>query len=195
MNKVEFLKELELNLFKMKDSEKNKFITYYDEMISDYIENGMVEDEAVKKIGTPNKIAQELMGEYDSVKLNLPSFGSKSLNIIITIIGFPLWGSVLLTVALLVLSAYILLWCIPIAAGAGCVGFLASAIVGIVGAPFVIAQSISIGVIQLGSGIASIGISLLLGIATIASTKKFISITKNFNIKLVALFKRKVVIR
>lgn len=195
MNKVEFLKELELDLLKMKDSEKSKFIVYYDEMISDYIENGIVEDEAVKKVGAPDKIAQELMGEYDSVKLNLPSFGSKSLNIIITIIGFPLWGSVLLSIALLVLSAYIILWCVPFAAGAGSLGFIASAIVGIVGAPFVIAQSISIGLIQLGSGIASIGISLILGIATVVLTKKFISITKKFNIKLVALFKKKVVIR
>ena len=32
----------------MNDSENNKFITYDDEMISDYIENGMIEEEAVK---------------------------------------------------------------------------------------------------------------------------------------------------
>ncbi len=195
MNKVEFLKELELYLLKMNDSEKNKFITYYDEMISDYIENGMIEDEAVKKIGTPVKIAEEILDDYNSVKLNLPSTESKILNIIITIIGFPLWGSVLLSVILLVLSVYILFWCVPIITGAGCVGFFASAIIGIVGTPLVMSQSISIGVIQLGTSVASVGITVLLGIVTIDLSKRFMNITRKFNVKLVELFKRKVVIR
>lgn len=195
MNKAEFLKELAFHLKKMNDSEKNKFIIYYDEMISDYVENGITEEEAVKKIGTPMKIADELLEDYDSVKLNLPSTGNRTLNIIITTIGFPLWGSVLLAVALLVLSAYIIIWCVPLATGAGCAGFFASAIIGIVGAPFVMAKSISFGMLQLGTGIASIGIAVLLGLFTIDSSKKFIIITKQFNIKLVALFKKKVVIR
>lgn len=195
MNKVEFLKELEFNLLKMNVSDKNKFITYYDEMISDYIENGMMEEEAVKKIGTPVSIAKELMEDYDSVKLNLPSTGSRAINIILTIIGFPLWGSVLLSVILLVFSIYVLFWCVPFCTGAGCIGLSASAIIGIIGSPFVMSHSFSIGMLQLGAGIASIGISILLGIVTIDLTKKFIIITKKFNVKLVALFKKKVVIR
>lgn len=195
MNKLEFLKELAFYLQKMNNSEKNKFIIYYDEMISDYVENGVTEEEAVKKIGTPMKIAEELLDDYDSVKLNLPSTGSRALNIILTIIGFPLWGSMLLMVILLVFSIYVLIWCVPFVTGAGCAGFFASAIIGIVGAPFVITKSVSVGIMQLGTGIASIGISVLLGIVTIDLSKKFINITKKFNVKLAALFKKKVVIR
>ncbi len=195
MNKADFLKLLEADLQKMNASEKNKYINYYDEMISDYVENGMTETEAVKKVGSPTKIASELLGDYDSVKFNLPSTGSRALNITLTIIGFPLWGSVLLSVALLVLSIYVLIWCVPFATGAGSAGFFASAMLGILGSPFVIAKSGSIGVMQLGLGIASIGISALLGLATIYLSKKFVGITKKFNIKLVALFQKKVVIR
>ncbi len=195
MNKVEFLKELEFNLLKMNVSDKNKFITYYDEMISDYIENGMMEEEAVIKIGTPVSIAKELMEDYDSVKLNLPSTGSRVVNIVLTIIGFPLWGSVLLSVILLIFSIYILFWCVPFVTGAGCVGLSASAMIGIIGAPFIMSHSFSLGMLQLGLGIASIGISILLGIVTIDLTKKFVILTKKFNVKLVALFKKKVVIR
>jgi uncharacterized membrane protein len=195
MKKVEFLKELEFYLQKMNTSEKNKFVIYYDEMISDYIENGVSEEEAIQRIGTPMKIAEELLADYDSVELKLPSTGSKAWNRILTIIGFPLWGSVLLTVILFVFSIYILIWCVPIAAGAGCAGFFASSIVGIVGTPFVISKSVSIGIIQLGTSIASIGISVLLGIVAIDLSKRFINITKLFNVKLVTLFKKKVVIR
>lgn len=195
MNKEDFLNELSFCLQKMSNTEKEKFLIYYDEMISDYVENGVNEEEAVTKIGTPKKIAEELLDNYDSVKINLPSTGSKVLNIVLTIIGFPLWGSVLLSVILLVASIYVLIWCVPFVTGAGCAGFFATSIIGIIGTPFVMVKSFSVGLLQLGTGIASIGISLLLGIVTIDLSKKFIITTKKLNIKLVALFKKKVVIR
>lgn len=195
MNKAEFLKELEFHLQKMNDSEKNKFITYYDEMISDYVENGRTEAEAVIKIGTPLNIAKELLEGYDNVKLNLPSTGNKFLNISIAIIGFPLWGSVLLTIALLVFSIYVMIWCVPVAAGAGCVGFFSSAIIGLIGTPLVMIRSIPLGVMQLGTSMASIGISVLLGIATVSMSKSFVGITKKFNGKLVQLFRKRAVVR
>lgn len=195
MNKAEFLNELSFCLQKMNTTEKNKFIIYYDEMISDYVETGMAEIDAVKKIGIPKKIAEELLESYDNAKIDLPFTQNKALNLIVTIVGFPLWGSVLLTVILLVISIYVIFWCVPFATGVGCVGFLATSIIGIFGTPFVMAKSISIGLIQLGTGIASIGISVLLGISTLYLSKKFVIITKKFNLKLVALFKKKVVIR
>jgi uncharacterized membrane protein len=195
MNKAEFLNELTLCLQDMNDTERNKFVVYYDEMISDYMENGMKEEIAVNKIGIPKKIAEELINNNDNVRIDLPSSGNKVLNRVLTIIGFPLWGSVLLSVILLVFSIYVLIWCVPFAAAAGSVGFLASSILGIIGSPFVMVRNISVGMMQHGTGIASIGISLLLGIVTIQLSKKFVVITKNFNRKLTALFKKKVVIR
>jgi uncharacterized membrane protein len=195
MNKAEFLNELSFCLQNMDDSEKNKFIIYYDEMISDYIENGMSEEDAVNKIGVPKKIAKELLDDYGSVKLNIPSTGSRGLNFIITVIGFPLWGSVLLSFILMVFSIYVIIWCAPVATGAASIGFLATSIIGIVGSPFVMIKNVPIGIMQLGTGIASIGISLLLGFATIDLSKKILIITKNLNIKLVGLFKKKVVVR
>lgn len=195
MSKAEFLSELELSLHSMKDNEKSKFITFYDEMIDDYVENGMTEAEAISKIGTPKKIAVELLENNDSVKLNLPLPGNKLFNIIITIIGFPLWGSLLLTFILSILCVYILIFCLPVSTGAATVGFLAASIIGIIGSPFVIAHSLSTGLMQLGIGIASVGISFFLGLITIALYKKFILVNKSFNAYLKKLWKKKVVIR
>ena len=104
-------------------------------------------------------------------------------------------SKVLLTVLLLVFSAYIVIWCAPVVTGASCVGFLTSSIVGIIGTPFVLAKSFSIGMIQLGTAISSIGISILLGLLTIYLSKKLIIITKKFTSKLATLVKKKVVIR
>ena len=173
MNKAEFLKSLDSDLMKMNAAEKKKYIIYYDVIISDYVDIGMTEVEAVNKIGSPAKIAKELIEDHDSVKLNLPTTGSRLLNITLTIIGFPLWGSVLLGIALFVLSIYITIWCVPLVTSAGCAGLFTSAIIGILGSPFVMAKSFSVGLMQLGLGIASIGISALLGIASIYLVKKF----------------------
>ncbi len=194
MNKAEFLKELSFCLQHMNDSEKNKFIIYYDEMISDYVENGMTEEEAVDKIGSPKKIAEELLDDSGSVKISLPSTGIKGLNVLLTVLGFPLWGSLLLAFILMVFSLYVIIWCAPFATGALSIGFFTTSIIGIAGSPFVMIKSVSIGIMQLGIGIASVGISLLLGFATIDLSKKLIILTKNLNAKLAALFKKKVVI-
>ncbi len=192
MNKIVFLKELELSLNKLKASEIEKHINYYDEMISDYMENGMSEESAVERIGNPKMIAKELMEGYDSIKITMPGTGSRILNIVLLILGFPLWGSLLLSAVLLLLSFYIVLWCIPFATGASGIGFFAASIVGIIGSPFVMVNSVSVGIIQLGAGIASIGISTLFIFATIILYRKIIILTKNFNKKLKGMFWRRV---
>lgn len=195
MNKEIFLKELALYLKKMKRVDKDRYITFYDEMISDYIENGISEEDAVIKIGAPKRVAEELLESHGSVKIDIPSTGNSTSNIILIILGFPLWGSLLLAGILLLVSIYIFLWCIPFATGIGCIGFFSTSIISIIGSPFIMGKSFSVGIIQLGTGIASIGIAILLGFATIKSSKKFIDITRKFNIKFVALLKKRVVIR
>lgn len=61
MNKSTFLKSLKKYLRKLKYSEILKHISYYDELLSDMVENGAAEAEALEKIGSPKKIAQEIL--------------------------------------------------------------------------------------------------------------------------------------
>lgn len=49
MNKAYFLDSLEQNLGSLLREERFKFISYYDEIIEDYIEDGYSEKDAVKK--------------------------------------------------------------------------------------------------------------------------------------------------
>lgn len=193
MNKTIFLKELGFHLQKMKNTDKDRFISFYDEMISDYMEDGMTEEDAVIKVGTPKMVAEELLESYDTVKINMPMTSSRIINIILLILGFPLWGSLVLAGILLLASSYIVIWCLPFTTGVGSIGLFTTSIISIIGSPFIMANSLPLGIIQLGTGIAAIGFSVLLGAATILLSKNFIIITKNFNAKLVTLFKRKVV--
>lgn len=194
MSKKEFFKDLSMYLSKMKEADRNKFINYYEEMISDYMEDGLSEEEAVNKVGDPKIVAKELVDNSTGIKINLPSTGSKAINLFFLIAGFPLWGSILLTIILSVLSIYLVLWCLPFALGASCIAFFASSIVGVVGSPFIMAESLPHGVLQLGTGIAAIGLSLILGIAAIDLSKWVSWLTKTWNAKLLSVFRKKVVI-
>lgn len=61
MNKHTFFKTLKKHLKKLKYSAVQKNISYYDELLSDMVENGATEAEALEKIGSPKKIAQEIL--------------------------------------------------------------------------------------------------------------------------------------
>lgn len=61
MNKKEFLKKLKHELRKLKKEERNKYIEYYDEIISDIVERGVSEEEAIAKQGDVEKIAQDIL--------------------------------------------------------------------------------------------------------------------------------------
>lgn len=61
MNKSAFLKTLRKQLRSLTPAELQKNIGYYDEMIADMTENGLSEEAAVQKIGTPEAVAQEIL--------------------------------------------------------------------------------------------------------------------------------------
>lgn len=193
MTKSTFIDTLRGLLESLNEDECNKFISYYEEIIEDYKESGLTEEEVIKKIGSPQSIAKNILSEEDSININIPSFNSKILNIILLILGFPLWGSLLLTVVLLILSAYIIIWCIPFTTGVSSIAFLAAALFSIVGSPFMMADVLTVGIVQLGLGIASVGIFILLGFITIYLSKKFIFITKQLTFKVFKSFNKKVV--
>ena len=61
MTKSEFLVILEKELKSLTVEERNKTITYYSEMISDMIDGGLSQEEAVEKLGNPKDIAKEIV--------------------------------------------------------------------------------------------------------------------------------------
>lgn len=61
MNKAQFLKKLKHQLHNLKRSEREKYISDYEEMISDMMENGMTEQEAVSKLGDIKRISKEIL--------------------------------------------------------------------------------------------------------------------------------------
>lgn len=61
MSKQEFLKKLNYKLRKLKKSERKKYIDYYDEMISDIMDNGISEEDAIERQGSVEEIASDII--------------------------------------------------------------------------------------------------------------------------------------
>lgn len=65
MNKKEFLGKLRKALRKLDKKECDKYISYYEEIISDMVDGGMSEQEAVEKQGAINDIAVDILKNTD----------------------------------------------------------------------------------------------------------------------------------
>ena len=80
MNKRNFLEELKKELRRLKASEIQKHLSYYEEMISDMTEHNMSEAEAVARIGSPKDAAREILESASAGDL-------RSKNTAVSIIG------------------------------------------------------------------------------------------------------------
>ncbi len=65
VKKEEYLKKLGKKLRKLKNHERTRQLEYFDEILTDMMENGMTEEEAVEKIGDLEKTAKEILEQCD----------------------------------------------------------------------------------------------------------------------------------
>ncbi|MGE1119162.1 DUF1700 domain-containing protein [Bacillus altitudinis] len=193
MNKKEFLASLEKHLHRLGEKESDRFIEYYDEMIEDYQEDGYSEQEAVHQVGQPAIIAEGIMKEQGIKTIQVPTFGEKATRLSILILGFPLWGSILATVFLLILSVYMVIWCVPLVTGTMTLVGLLGGFWSIIGSPFIFQGGLHVVVTQIGVGILLLGVGLLSGIATAYLTKLFVQVTVQTTKAFMGMFKKKVV--
>ena len=147
--------------------EKAKALEFYEEAISDRIEDGLTEDEAVAAIGTPDEIAQQILMDTPLPKLvkakAKPEKGFKVWEIILLVLGFPIWFSVLLAAGLVALSLIIVLFAIVLsffaiilALGLGGIVLVVASIL------MMIAGGGSASIFNIGIAILCIGLAVLL---------------------------------
>lgn len=181
MNKNEFLVELRKKLATLPQSEIDKSISYYEEIISDRIEDGMTEEEAISGLSDIDKIVSDIMHDTPLstlMKARLNSSKEKATNkalwITLVIIGSPIWFPILLAFGIVILSIYIVAWSIILTIYAVELSFALGCLSGIIGG---IATSIAgnptAGIFMIGSGLIIGGISILLFKPIILLTKEF----------------------
>lgn len=131
MNKREFLNCLEMELRSLPEAERNQMRMYYSEMISDKMEEGKTEEEAVAELKRPQYIAEEILANSEFQKENAEYQGAvqpftmhRLWMTILAIACIPcwIWGvSMMISVAGIVVTAFFI-WKESEAAFVVCIG-------------------------------------------------------------------------
>ena len=120
MTKADFLQLLERALAQLPEEERRANLEYYSELLDDMLEEGMTEAEATAKLGSPSQIAQSILQEVPLGKLvstrMKPKSGWTPLAIVLAVVGSPVWVPLLLLAAALVLSLFVSIWALGVAA-------------------------------------------------------------------------------
>lgn len=116
MNKLDFLFELEKRLQALPDQEKKQALEYYFEIIDDRMDCGMTEEEAVAACGNVDEIAKQIIMDTPLTKLvkqkNKSRRRMQAWEIVLLILGFPIWFSLGVAVFCVLLAISICLWAV-----------------------------------------------------------------------------------
>lgn len=114
MTKQEFLSELERALGKLPHAEVEQALAFYDEAISDRMEDGLSESEAVAGLGPIDEIAAQIAAETPPIPRAIAraNTGSRTLNIVLLAVFSPIWVPVALALAAAALAVYVAIWAV-----------------------------------------------------------------------------------
>lgn len=170
MTKVEFLDELKKQIAEYPSGETEQSLEYYSEMIDDRMEDGMTEGEAVASLGKIEDIARQIKEELPLATLVKQKTKEKTHGkrlpvwaIILLILGFPLWGGLVITILAVVVSLYAVIWAIDIALWSLVIVFAVSSLVGVIGCVLsAVHGAFGSALFYLGAGMVCVGLGIFL---------------------------------
>ena len=185
MMKKMFLDRLRNRLSHLPKEEQDERIAFYSEMIDDRMEDGLTEEEAVKAITSVDEITKEVIIDFEGVNSEntikekvtaLVKDKKKTGNILLVVLGFPVWFSLLISLIAILFSLYVVGWAIivslwAVVAALG-VSFIGGTILGII----YLFQGAS--AILLGLSIACGGLSIFFFFGVKELTKLYCVFTK-----------------
>ena len=183
MNKAEFLEKLASRICSLPEDDIEKSLEYYSEMIDDYIEDGVSENEAVERIGSMDSIVAQILSDVSLVKIVKKRAKDRKkmsgVGITLIILGFPLWFSLLVVAVAVGVSLYASLWSVIISLWASFGALVGSAFGGLVGGvTCVCVGDCSFGLLLISAALVCAGLSIFAFYGCKAATKGSILLTK-----------------
>lgn len=165
MHKAEFLAEIRRRIQGLPQSDIEKFLDYYAEMIDDYTEDGHTEEEAIRELGSVEQIVEQILKEIPLPRLVQekvrPSRALRAGEIILLLLGSPLWVPMVLAVLALFFGAYVLLWAAVAVLYAIDLSAFACGAAGVFSIlPFSLSGNAPQGIFIFGAGLVCIGVGL-----------------------------------
>ncbi len=183
MTKNEFLAELKERLAGVSEADMKQSLDYYTEMIDDRMEDGLSEEEAVAAVGTPGEIAGEILGEMPLAKLVKARVKPKrrmvAWEIVLLVLGSPIWLSLLIALLAVVFSLYISFWAVIVSLWATVLALGAAALAGVLGLFTATAGGhVWTGIALLGAGVFLAGLTIFAYYGCLYATKGICFLSK-----------------
>lgn len=183
MNKQEFINELKCDLSGLSDADLNERLNFYSEMIDDRIDEGLSEEEAVSQIGSVNDIISQIASEMSLTKLVKEKIRTKRVlkvwEIILIILGSPVWVPILISLFAVIISVYISVWSVIISLWAAFASVAISGLAAVVcGFGFMFGVNSVMGAVLVAVGLVCMGVSVFLFYGCKYATYGVIFLTK-----------------
>ena len=188
MNKQEFLVHLRKCLCGLPQSDIEERLNFYCEMIDDRMEEGLTEEEAVSAIGSVDEIVTQVIADTPLVRIAKERIKSKRrLNmgeIVLLVLGSPIWISLCISAFAVILSLYISLWAVIVSLWAVFASFAACFIGGVLACVFfAVGGNGASGLAILAAGIVCAGLSIFVFYGCKAATKGTLIFTKKIALR------------
>lgn len=183
MNKERFLAELRVRLAGASQTDIEKTLDYYREMIDDHMEDGLTAEEAVSALGTLDEIVAQVLAtaptEQRAKEPARPSRKLRGWEILLLVLGSPLWLTLLIAAFVVLLSVFVVLttvvvtlYAIDLAIATSGVALLASSLIS-----FVRVDGIT-GLFLLGTGLICAGLSILFFFGANLATRGVVALSR-----------------
>ena len=200
MNKYEFLTNLRAKLWALPEEDKQRSVDYYAEMIDDRMEDGLSEEEAVAAIGDLDEIVQQILSETPRLPAEVKKEEEQKKQkrkvswweSVLLVLGFPVWGALLIAVSTVVFSVWIGLWSVVIALYATAFALAVSAI-GLLIAAFSLLwiRHFAKGTVLVGGALVCAGLAVLIFLLSNLAAKGLAALTRLIWNGATGIFKRK----
>lgn len=196
MNREEFFASLRQRLAGMPPEELADRCAFLGEMIDDRMEEGASESDAVASLGSVEDAAAQILAETPLTHLVKervrPRRALRAWEIVLLVLGSPIWLSLLLAAAAVVLAVYVTVWAVivslyaaDLALAAGCLG----ALVGMVW--YLMRGSVAAAGCALGAAAVCAGAAIALFIGSGAAAGALLRLTRRFALWLKGCLVRK----
>jgi len=179
MTKLNFLIALNEKLSGLPREEAEERLRFYSEMIEDRMEEGLTEEEAVAAVGDIGETAAHITADLPVKTGEKPKTRMKAWEIVLLVLGAPIWFSLLIAAASVAISVYAVLWSVVIALWA-VFGALVGSAVGVPMAGIIVictGHTLS-GTAMIGGALVCAGLAILFFYGCAAATKGVVWMTK-----------------
>ncbi len=181
MNKQQFLEELRSGLSGLSQQDIDDRLTFYNEMIDERIEDGISEQDALDEIGSVDDVVSQIIAQVPLSKLMKekvrPRKKLKTWEIILLVLGAPIWLSLGLALIAVIISLYVSIWSVIISLWGVFASVLGCCVGGILSGIVISFNDLS-GIAMIAVGIFCAGLSIFIFFGCKAATNGLLILTK-----------------